>query len=188
VHLGTIATSPDELSKGARRNLHRLTFSISFFDPKLEQHVLNQSFDHFPKPTRLFLVEIPVMYDAIYPILRSLQQDPPIECFKQYLPLEVAPSVPALPLYSRLPDFKWSLACLLPGRAQEFTFDSHHQASICEAIATLRNDSALDPTQATAVVEALSREFSLIQGPPGTGKVILLHIAGNLLYIFRAEL
>ena len=174
VFLGTIATSPDELSKGARRNPQRLTFSISFFDPRLEQHVLNQSLGHIPKPARLFLVEVPVMYDAIYPILRSLQQDPPIECFKQYLPLGIVSPLPIRPPYS-LPDFKWSLACLLPESKKQFTFDSHHQSSICEAITTLRNDSALDLTQATAVVKALSQDLSLIQGPPGTGKVILLY-------------
>ena len=184
IYLGTIATSPDDLSKGAGRNSQRLTFSISFFDPILEQHVLNQSLDHIPKPTRLFLVEVPVMYDAIHPILRSLQQDPPIECFKQYLPLEIAPPVHIPPPHSHLPDFKWSLACLLPESKQRFTFDSHHQDSIYEAIATLRNDSALDLTQATAVVEALSRELSLIQGPPGTGKVILLYHCWNSLIYF----
>jgi len=181
VYLGTIATSPDELSKGARRNPQRLAFSISFFDPTLEQHVLNKSLDNIPKG--LFLVEVPVMYDAISPILRSLQQDPPIACFKQYLPLGITPPVPIRPPYSRLPDFKWNLACLLPESQQRFTFDSHHQASICEAIATLRNHSALDVTQATAVVEALSRELSLIQGPPGTGKVTLLyHCRNSLIY------
>lgn len=180
VYLGTIATSPDDLSKGAQRNLQRLMFSISFFDPELEQCALDQLLNHIPKPTRLFLVEVPVMYDAIYPILRSLQQDPPIECFKQYLPLDVAPSVHILPpSYSRHPDFKWNLACLLPESKDRFTFDSHHQPSVFEAIATLRDSSALDITQATAVVEALSREFSLIQGPPGTGKVMHSSIAGT---------
>jgi hypothetical protein len=173
VYLGTIATSPDDLSKGARRIPNDLTFSISFFDPGLEQHVIDQLLDHVPKPTGLFLVEVPVMYDAIYPILRSLQQDPPIECFKQYLPLGIAPSVHVLPpSYSRDPDFKWDLACLLPESERRFTFDPHHQASVHEAIATLRDSSVLDLTQATAVVEGLSRELSLIQGPPGTGKVV----------------
>lgn len=177
VYLGTITTSPDDLAKSARKNSQQLTFSISFFDPGLEQHVinqsLNQSLNHVPKPTGLFLVEVPVMYDAIYPILRSLQQDPPIECFKEYLPLGIAPSVHVLPpSYSRHPDFKWDLACLLPESKQRFTFDAHHQASVREAIATLRDSSVLDLTQATAVVEGLSRELSLIQGPPGTGKVV----------------
>jgi len=180
VYLGTIATSPDDLSKGARRNPKQLMFSISFFNPELEQRVLDQLLNHTPKPTRLFLVEVPVMYDAIYPILRSLQQDPPIECFKQYLPLDIAPPVHILPPYSRHSDFKWDLACLLPESKDRFTFDSHHQASICEAIAILRDSSALDVTQARAVVEALSRELSLIQGPPGTGKVMYSSIAGVL--------
>ncbi len=181
VYLGTIATSPDDLSKGARRNPQQLMFSISFFDPELEQRVLDQLLNHIPRPTRLFLVEVPVMYDAIFPILRSLQQDPPIECFKQYLPLGIAPSVHIPPpSYSRHPDFKWNLACLLPESTDPFTFDSHHQASVYEAIAVLRDSSAFDVTQATAVVEALSRELSLIQGPPGTGKVRYSAIAGSL--------
>ena len=187
VYLGTIATSPDDLSKGAKRNPQRLMFSISFFDPGVEQHVLNQSLDHIPKPTRLFLVEVPVMYDAIYPILRSLQQDPPVECFEQYLPLGITPSNHILPpSYSRRLDFKWNLACLLPEGNQQFTFESHHQASVCEAIATLRDSSALELTQATAVVEALSRELALIQGPPGTGKVNLLCLCWNSL-IYSSE-
>jgi hypothetical protein len=181
VYLGTIATSPDDLSKGARRDPQRLMFSISFFDPELEQRVLDQLLKDIPKPTRLFLVEVPVMYDAIYPILRSLQQDPPIECFKQYLPLDVAPPVHIPPpSYSRHSDFKWNLACLLAESKDRFTFDSHHPASVCEAIAILRDSSELDVTQATAVVEALSRELSLIQGPPGTGKVMCSAIAGIL--------
>ena len=172
VYLGTIATSPDDLSRGAKRNSQQLMFSISFFNPGPEQRVLDQLPNHIPKGNRLFLVEVPVMYDAIYPILRSLQQDPPIECFKQYLPLGIAPSVHIPPpSYSRHSDFKWNLACLLPENADPFTFDSHHQASVREAIAVLRDSTALDVTQATAVVEALSRELSLVQGPPGTGKV-----------------
>ena len=147
-------------------------FSILFFDPGLEQRVLDQLPNHIPEHARLFLVEVPVMYDAIYPILRSLQQDPPIECFKQYLPLGIAPPVHIPPpSYSRHPDFEWNLACLLPESANAFNFDSHHQASVREAITVLRDSSALDVAQATAVVEALSRELSLIQGPPGTGKV-----------------
>jgi hypothetical protein len=182
VYLGTIATSPDDLSKGARRNSRQLTFSILFFDPELEQHVLNQSLDRTLKPAHLFLVEVPVMYDAIYPILRSLQQDPPIQCFQQYLPLGIAPPVHIPPPhYSRNPDFKWDLACLLPESRQGFTFDSHHQASVHEAIATLRDSSELDLTQATAVVEAISHEISLIQGPPGTGKVVLRRRCWNSL-------
>jgi hypothetical protein len=180
VYLGTIATSPDDLSKGARKNSQRLMFSISFFDSGLEQHILDQLLDHIPEPTGLFLVEVPVMYDAIHPILRSLQQDPPIECFKQYLPLGIAPPVHIPPpFYSRDPDFKWNLTCLLPENTQRFNFDSYHQASILEAIAVLRDSSALDVAQATAVVEALSRELSLIQGPPGTGKVMYPAIAGT---------
>ena len=181
VYLGTIATSPDDLSKGARRNSQQLMFSISFFDPELEKHVLDQLLYQIPKPTRLFLVEVPVMYDAIYPILRSLQQDPPTERFKEYLPLGIVPSMHILPpSYSRDPDFKWNLACLLPESKQQFTFDSHHRASVREAIAILRDYSAFDVTQATAVVEALTRELSLIQGPPGTGKVVYSAIAGTL--------
>ena len=180
VYLGTIATSPDDLSKGARLNARQLMFSISFFDPG-EQWILDQLLNHIPKPTRLFLVEVPVMYDAICPILRSLQQEPPIECFGQYLPLGIAPPVHIPPpAYSRHSDFKWNLACLLPESTDPFTFDSHHQTSVCEAIAVLRDSNALDVTQATAVVEALSRELSLIQGPPGTGKVMYCAIAGSL--------
>lgn len=181
VYLGTIATSPDDLSKAAKRTSRQLMFSISFFDSGLDQWVLDQLLNHIPKPTRLFLVEVPVMYDAIYPILRSLKQDPPIECFRQYLPLGIAPSVHIPPpSYSRHPDFKWNLACLLPESTDPFTFDSHHQASVCEAIAVLRDSGALDVTQATAVVEALSRELSLVQGPPGTGKVMYCAIAESL--------
>ena len=181
VYLGTIATSPDDLSKGARRNSQHLMFSISFFDPGLEQRVLDQMPNRIPKHHRLFLVEVPVMYDAIYPVLRSLQQDPPIECFKQYLPLGIAPSVHiSPPSYSRPSDFKWNLACLLPESEGPFTFDSHHQTSVREAIAVLRDSRALDVTQATAVVEALSRELSLVQGPPGTGKVTHSAIARTL--------
>ncbi|KAF8748917.1 P-loop containing nucleoside triphosphate hydrolase protein [Rhizoctonia solani] len=44
--------------------------------------------------------------------------------------------------------------------------------SVANARNRLRN-SRLDPSQAEAVIDSLTREVSLIQGPPGTGKGIL---------------
>ncbi|KAH7040050.1 uncharacterized protein B0I36DRAFT_234919 [Microdochium trichocladiopsis] len=69
------------------------------------------------------------------------------------------------PRYATKPGFVFDLACL----SQDFT---PLQTSLQNPLdpAKLSEHSALDPTQASALLSALSRSLALIQGPPGTGK------------------
>ncbi|KND86470.1 NFX1-type zinc finger-containing protein 1 [Tolypocladium ophioglossoides CBS 100239] len=70
-----------------------------------------------------------------------------------------------LPLYARKAGFTFNLKCLTQDNT-EFTMSPRHPLTPEE----LASRSTLDITQSSALLNALSRELSLIQGPPGTGK------------------
>lgn len=69
------------------------------------------------------------------------------------------------PLYATKPGFFFDLRCLT-------TDGSSLRCSPTEPLdpEVLAARSALDPTQALALVDSLSRSVALVQGPPGTGK------------------
>ncbi|KAG1787807.1 aconitase C-terminal domain-containing protein [Suillus variegatus] len=66
-----------------------------------------------------------------------------------------------------MPGFAFNLSCLFPDKTdvEDLTLSATDNQSIENARAELRRGSRLDPSQADAVVDALTREVSLIQGP-----------------------
>ncbi|KAF9905304.1 hypothetical protein EC991_001852 [Linnemannia zychae] len=126
-----------------------------------------------------FLVETTgSFFESYRPILKALQTCVPATMpFGKYL----APTAEELsrlitdkgcidpPLYTRAPRFQFDLSVLLKGKVPCF-LDVADTQSANRTTEMLRTYSTLDNTQASALVETLSREIALIKGPPGTGK------------------
>ena len=182
IYLGIIASSARELIASARASATTLTIRVAFFDPAIEVRILEwyQREDANPNETRI-LVEAPVMYESVRPFLEALKAEPTSIPFSKHLVLYDG-SLASVPLdppqYATEPRFSWDLSPLLPD-GHNLQLDVKDAVSIANARDVLRNESTLDPSQAEAVVDSLTREVSLIQGPPGTGKVRLT----NTLYL-----
>lgn len=171
IYLGIIANSVPEFLSAVKESARELVIRVAFFDRNVESRILQwyQTGDTSLDETRL-LIEAPVLYEAVCPFLEALQANPTSIPFSEYLvPRNDFPSI-APPRYATVPSFRWNLSPLLKG-GQDFHLDAQDSTSISDARQILREESALDPSQADALVESLTRELALIQGPPGTGKV-----------------
>jgi hypothetical protein len=174
IYLGIVASPAKDLVASARASAKELTIRVAFFDPAIEVRILEwyQRDGASLNETRV-LVEAPVMYEAVRPFLEALKAEPTSIPFSKYLVLREGSlsSIPVdPPQYTIGPRFSWDLSPLLP-EGRNFQLDVRDAASVTNARELLRNESTLDPSQAEAVVDSLTREVSLIQGPPGTGKV-----------------
>ncbi|KAF8867865.1 P-loop containing nucleoside triphosphate hydrolase protein [Gymnopilus junonius] len=179
VHLGIIASSSKELTDHVRVDGEHVKLRIVFFDSQVELRVLqdirNARSRNFHNDTKI-LVESPVMFESIRPFLEALQTEPEDVPFSRYLVHQPADHLATLdllpPRYALLPNFKFQLSSLfnVDAGVDELTLSVTDPESVRHARALLREKSRLDPSQADAVVDTLTREVSLIQGPPGTGK------------------
>jgi len=170
VHLGVIASSVRDLTDHVRADGDRLKLRIVFFDTKLELRVLQDLRN--PQNSRdgiRLLVESPVMFEAIRPFLEALKVEPELLPFSRYLvhhpPGFLGTCKVEPPKYARLPNFSFQLASLFPEEAEveDLTLSITDPHSITHAREELRR-SRLDPSQADAVVDALTREVALVQG------------------------
>lgn len=192
VHLGVLASSARDLGASSQKSDARVDVRVVFFDPAVEIRIFNILKDPKAQTGAKFLVEAPVMFEAVRPFLEALQVEPEAIPFKQYLvhrpndaPVYIDP-----PKYAQVPGFTWQLASLFP--PETGVTDLKMSVSDPDSILIARRElkrSRLDPSQAEAVVDALCREVTLIQGwvfnplclenygsprtarPPGTGKV-----------------
>ncbi|KAI0332312.1 P-loop containing nucleoside triphosphate hydrolase protein [Cubamyces sp. BRFM 1775] len=177
VHLGTIASSLKDLTDSAKQNADRLTIRVSFFSPEVELRILQEL--RLPlkerKGTKL-LIEATVMFESVRPFLEALRVEPESIPFSRYLvhhppefyqTLQISP-----PVYASLPGFSFQLASLFPPEAavEDLKLVVTSPESIENAREALKRSSKLDPSQADAMVDTLTRAVSLLQGPPGTGK------------------
>ncbi len=203
VHLGTIVSSTKELTDSAQLHPDNIVLRIVFFDTKLELRILQELRNNtFQSDTKL-LVESPVMFEAIRPFLQALQTEPEDVPFSRYLVHQPLCQLRTIdlqpPQYTRLPNFKFQLSSLFDKEAEvdDLSLSVTDQESVQRARTLLREKSRLDPSQADAVVDSLTREVALIQGyatsaiililiclhsdlrsPPGTGKV------GSIIFCF----
>jgi hypothetical protein len=119
------------------------------------------------------LIEFPgVLLPAFLPTLTALKaisknKDLPFSDF--LAPLQTGDSgtvtVPA-PVYTQRARFRYQLDCLTKDTGHSFDPSSLKQSDVED----LEDKTSLDATQASALLNSLSRSFALIQGPPGTGK------------------
>jgi len=201
VHLGIIASFSKELTDTVRLNADYIELRIVFFDAEIELRILqelrNNKTQSLHSDTKL-LVESPVMFEAIRPFLQALQTEPEDIPFSRYLAHQPFGQLNTIeiqtPQYARFDSFKFQLSSLFDPEVgvDDLTLSATDRESVQHARAQLREKSRLDPSQADAVVDALTREVALIQGwvtilslivlllaylnfscssPPGTGKV-----------------
>jgi hypothetical protein len=178
LYFGLISSSADELQFSSRKDENSLSLRISFFDPLINLKVLQwlETDSRGRKASTIFMVEAPVMYESIRPFLQALTREPTSFPFSRYLVhrhIERQNDVMAIepPRYTTTrPNFSFNLACLF-NDPTNLLLNPQDPISVENARDQLRAYSRLDTSQADAMVDCLTREFSLIQGPPGTGKV-----------------
>ena len=173
VHLGIIASPSKELTDYALPDANRIKLRIIFFDSQVELRVLqelrNTRSQNFHNDTKI-LKESPVMFESIRPFLEALQTEPEDVPFARYLvhqlPGQLASVDLAPPRYAMLPNFKFQLSSLFDKDAgvRDLSLSVTDRESVHRARTLLREQSRLDPSQADAVVDTLTREVSLIQG------------------------
>ncbi|CAE6488328.1 unnamed protein product [Rhizoctonia solani] len=178
VYVGTVASSGRDLVDCAKANggQDRVSIRVSFFDAKANIRIVQALQSRYESNDIRVLIEAPVFYEAIRPFLEALKREPELLPFSQYLSLqsmeELRQTIINPPLYSRSPGFSFELKDLFPPAAgvESLQLTTRDPDSIANARTRLIQASRLDPSQAEAVVDSLTREVALIQGPPGTGK------------------
>ncbi|THX57937.1 hypothetical protein D6D06_03374 [Aureobasidium pullulans] len=119
------------------------------------------------------LVEFPgVLLPAFLPTLKALKaiskkDDLPFPDFLAPSQAGEADAITVLPpVYARRAGFRFSLDSITQDKNHSFDPSGLKRSDI----ENLQKTSALDETQASALLSSLSRSVALIQGPPGTGK------------------
>ncbi|KAF9555859.1 P-loop containing nucleoside triphosphate hydrolase protein [Agrocybe pediades] len=177
VYLGIVANSSKEITDYVKDDKEHVKLRIVFFDTEVELRALQELGRQYRSAGGAIklLVESPVLFESIRPFLEALKSEPEDIPFSRYLvhqPPEILRSaVIDPPRYARLPNFTYQLASLFPPEAEvnDLRLSVADPRSVEQARRALEH-SRLDPSQADAVLDVLTREVALIQGPPGTGK------------------
>jgi hypothetical protein len=170
VYLGTMASSFRDLMESSRSSSERVRARITFFDADLELRILLALKHRTGGKDMKVLVEAPVMFEAIRPFLEALRVEPESIPFREYLvhrpsgyfdSIQIKP-----PNYATIPHFTYQLSSLFPPEAavEDLKMSAADPLSVQFARQELRSASRLDPSQADAIVDALTRELTLIQG------------------------
>ncbi|KAH8793683.1 hypothetical protein DL96DRAFT_1740527, partial [Flagelloscypha sp. PMI_526] len=180
--VGTIASTNRDIGESARFSPDHINLRVAFFDREIELDSLRGErigVDRENKYKFGVLIDSSVLFESIRPFLRTLQNvEPTTIPFGEHIASESIVSFRERggridpPLYARVPHFRFNLRSLFPGNAPRIVseLDATNPVSVRLARVALRKHSRLDPSQAEAIVDAFTREVSLIQGPPGTGK------------------
>ncbi|TBU41804.1 hypothetical protein BD309DRAFT_964525 [Dichomitus squalens] len=173
VYLGVVSSYGKDISESAKHEQGRIQVRVSFFDPDVELMALRRDRLCTSKSNFAVLVDNSVMFESVRPFLDKLQTIEPTEIpFSRYIasggPLTDVQVLP--PKYAQAPGFKFKLQSLAQPRRSISDLDVSNPLAVRRARDELKRLSILDPSQAEALVDTLTREVSLIQGPPGTGK------------------
>ena len=194
VFLGTTTSTSADIGESAKVNANFIQLRISFFDAEIELMALRRQSITINSSTYAVLLDNSVMFESIHPFLRTLQEVEPTSIpFANIIShsgsldsLKIRP-----PRYTRAPRFRYNLQCLARSDLNIPNLNVSDETSVALARQHLVRSSELDPSQADALIGALTREVSLIQGcalhihllrlavyrhasPPGTGKVRLI--------------
>lgn len=169
-YLGVIASFSKDIAESSKAQKDRIRVRVAFFDTAVELMALRGEKLGKGKGSFAVLVDNSVMFDAVKPFLQKLQTTEPTEIpFSRYIAseaslkdVEVKP-----PKYATVPGFKYNLQCLAKERCIIADLDVSQPLSIARARHQLKHLSVLDPSQADAVVDTLTREVSLIHGRVG---------------------
>ena len=167
VYLGIAASYSKDIAESAKLEQGRIQLRVSFFDPEVELMALRGEPLCVNKSTFAVLVDNGVMYESVRPFLHKIQTIEPTEIpFARYIaPGGRLEDVQVLrPKYALAPGFKFKLQCLAKKGMSIADLDITNPLSVVRARDQLQRLSILDPSQAEAVVDTLTREVSLIQG------------------------
>lgn len=167
VFLGTTISTGSDIGESAKADANTIQIRISFFDPEIEFMALRRQSITINSSTYAILLDNSIMFEAIQPFLRTLQEVEPTSIpFANIVPfsgsldsLQVEP-----PRYARVPWFRYNLQCLARRGSNIPNLDVNNETAVALARQHLVRSSALDPSQADALIGALTREVSLIQG------------------------
>ena len=168
VYLGIVASFGQNIAESSKHDQGRIQVRVSFFEQEVELMALRGKRLNFTKERFAVLVDNSVMYESVRPFLHKLQTTEPTEIpFSRYIAtgesLEAVNILP--PKYARAPGFKFDLQCLAkPGVNFTNNLDISNPLAVVRARDQLKKFSVLDPSQADAVMDTLTREVSLIQG------------------------
>lgn len=171
-YLGVVSSRSEELVRSSAQTPDKVKIQINFFDSDMLLQILGD-LRRIPggglgKDTPQLLIESPVLFETIRPFLEALRREPTLIPLSQYL-------IPATslreitvdpPKYSISPEFTYDLGCLFKQQPpQPVLLRVDDQVSVTACRESLQSDnSRLDPSQANALIDSLSREVSLIQG------------------------
>lgn len=171
VHLGLISSSLRDHVASARDSADRISIRVAFFDPKVELRILQEL--RYPINERTgtrILIEATVMYASIKPFLEALRVEPTTVPFTKYLVHRPAGALAAMPVsppaYARVEGFTFDLASLFDPSVgvERLQLSVGDTESVRTTREVLRTQSRLDPSQADAVIDALTHEVALMQG------------------------
>lgn len=166
-YIGVIASFGQDIAESSKSEMGRIQLRVSFFDSEVELMALRGHRLNLNKETFAVLVDNSVMFESVRPFLERLQTIEPTEIpFSRYIApgwsLEGVNVLP--PKYALAPGFKFNLQCLAKPRETISDLDITNPVAVARARDELKRFSVLDPSQAEAVVDTLTREVSLIQG------------------------
>ena len=167
VHLGVVASYAKDISESAKHEQDRIQIRVVFFDTDVELMALRGDRLCTGRAEFAVLVDNSVMFESVRPFLHKLQTIEPTEIpFSRYIaPGGSLREVQILPpKYALAPGFKFKLQCLAKPRQSISDLDVANPLAIRRARDELVKFSILDPSQAEAVVDTLTKEVSLIQG------------------------
>jgi hypothetical protein len=175
VFLGTTISNGADIGESAKADAKTIQLRISFFDAEIELMALRRQPISMNTSTYAILLDNNIMFESLHPFLRTLQNvEPAFIPFSNFIAyserLDSLPVDP--PRYSRVPGFKYDLQCLARPGKNIPSLDVSNETSVTLARQRLLQSSNLDPSQVNSLVDALTREVSLIQGcvlcPPST--------------------
>lgn len=170
VHLGVISSSLRDHVDSSKHDANRIAIRINFFDPAVELRILQELHAAVDERSGLkLLVEATVMFESIRPFLEALRVEPTTLPMGKYLVHQAEGALNAMvvdpPRYARQRSFVFELSSLFPdGAVDSLKMSVHDANSVAAARERLQTGSRLDPSQADAIVDTLTREVALIQG------------------------
>ena len=167
VFLGTTISTGADIGESAKADVNTIQLRISFFDAEIELMALRRQSITINSSTYAVLLDNSIMFEAIQPFLRTLQEVEPTSIpFANTI--SYSGSLDSLqaepPRYARVPWFRYNLQCLARPGLNIPNLDVNDETSVALARQHLMRSSQLDPSQAHALIGALTREVSLIQG------------------------
>jgi hypothetical protein len=167
VHLGTLVSSSQEIAESSKASESQIQVRAEFFDAEIQLQALKRQRISVDRSTFALLIDNNVMFESVRPFLKTLQGIEPTEVpFARYIArnsgLKGVPVLP--PKYTTTPSFAFNLQCLAKQREYIHPLRVTDPNSVTRARLQLKQYSNLDPSQCDSVIDALTRDVSLIQG------------------------